>query len=92
MILFGVTNVKRKAMLALRILVFLLILGLAVPTFFGLVSTYISSAGMKYREEHPTGQPLRVEETNQKAGEKDSGEKIGERDGSAAEKRDTGEK
>jgi len=72
MIMVTITNIKRKAKNALRILMFLLILGLVVPAFFGLVSTYITSADAKFKEEHPTGQPMRVEKSTQKAEKRDN--------------------
>lgn len=90
MILLTITNVKRKIKKLTRVVVFLLILGLALPAFLGLVSTYVSSTGVKFKEERPTGQPLQVEKNSTVPEEAAIGQNGSEPAISSGEKEGTG--
>lgn len=56
-----INNWKKKMLSFLILLVFILAFALAVPTMTGILHKQVPALGNWFKEEHPSGNPMRVE-------------------------------
>lgn len=61
LVILFINNWKRKALNFLILIIFILAFALAVPTITGILHKQIPALGNWFKEEQPSGNPMRVE-------------------------------